>query len=53
MPETDATVFLADDDLGVREAVAGLVRSARLDVQVLADLVRMAERLGIRPGKDA
>src|SRR6266702_1587581 len=42
MPETDATVFLADDDLGVREAVAGLVRSARLDVQVLAILTRSA-----------
>ena len=34
MPEAEATVFVVDDDLGVREAVAGLVRSAGLDVQV-------------------
>jgi FixJ family two-component response regulator len=30
----DATVFVVDDDLGLREAVAGLVRSAGLDVQL-------------------
>jgi FixJ family two-component response regulator len=34
MPEPDATVFVVDDDLGLREAVAGLVRSAGLDVRV-------------------
>jgi FixJ family two-component response regulator len=34
MPQADATVFVVDDDPGVREAVAGLVRSAGLDVQV-------------------
>ncbi len=30
----DATVFVVDDDLGLREAVAGLIRSAGLDVQL-------------------
>lgn len=34
MPPSDATVFVVDDDPGVREAVAGLVRSAGLAVQV-------------------
>jgi FixJ family two-component response regulator len=34
MPEADATVFVVDDDLGLRQAVARLVRSAGLDVQV-------------------
>ena len=34
MPDGDATVFVVDDDPGVREAVSGLVRSAGLDVQV-------------------
>jgi FixJ family two-component response regulator len=34
MPDADATVFVVDDDAGVREAVAGLVRSAGLDAQV-------------------
>jgi FixJ family two-component response regulator len=34
MPDADATVFVVDDDPSVREAVAGLVRSAGLDVQV-------------------
>jgi FixJ family two-component response regulator len=36
MPEPDATVFVVDDDLGVREAVAGLVRSAGLAVQLFS-----------------
>ena len=36
MPEPDATVFVVDDDAGLREAVAGLVRSAGLNVQVFA-----------------
>jgi len=31
---TDATVFVVDDDLGLRQAVAGLIRSAGLDVQL-------------------
>ncbi len=30
----DATVFVVDDDLGLRQAVAGLIRSAGLDVQL-------------------
>ena len=34
MAEADATVFVVDDDPGVREAVAGLVRSAGLAAQV-------------------
>ncbi len=34
MPEAGATVFVVDDDLGLRQAVARLVRSAGLDVQV-------------------
>jgi FixJ family two-component response regulator len=34
MPEARATVFVVDDDAGLREAVASLVRSAGLDVQV-------------------
>src|SRR5512138_169579 len=33
MPEADAIVFVVDDDLRMREAVAGLVRSAGLAVQ--------------------
>jgi FixJ family two-component response regulator len=34
MADADAIVFVVDDDPGVREAVAGLVRSAGLGVQV-------------------
>ena len=36
MAGADAIVFVVDDDPGVREAVAGLVRSAGLGVQVFA-----------------
>jgi FixJ family two-component response regulator len=36
MAEPDATVFVVDDDLGVREAVGGLVRSAGLAVQLFS-----------------
>ena len=34
MLRPEATVFVVDDDLGLREAVAGLIRSAGLDVQL-------------------
>ena len=33
MPEPDAIVFVVDDDLSVREALEGLIRSARLKVE--------------------
>jgi FixJ family two-component response regulator len=36
MPEPDATVFVVDDDASVREALAGLIRSAGLKVQTFA-----------------
>jgi len=36
MPEPDATVFVIDDDESVRDAVAGLVRSAGLKVRTFA-----------------
>jgi FixJ family two-component response regulator len=36
MPELDATVFVVDDDASVREALAGLIRSAGLKVQTFA-----------------
>jgi FixJ family two-component response regulator len=36
MPEPDATVFVVDDDASIREALAGLVRSAGLKVETFA-----------------
>jgi FixJ family two-component response regulator len=36
MPESDAMVFVVDDDLSVREGVAALIRSAGLKVKAFA-----------------
>jgi FixJ family two-component response regulator len=36
MPEAEAIVFVVDDDVSVREALAALIRSARLKVETFA-----------------
>ena len=36
MPEPEAIVFVVDDDVSVREALEGLIRSARLKVETFA-----------------
>jgi FixJ family two-component response regulator len=36
LPEPDAIVFVVDDDVSVREALEGLIRSARLKVETFA-----------------
>ena len=36
MPEPDAIVFVVDDDVSVREALEGLIRSAGLRVETFA-----------------
>jgi FixJ family two-component response regulator len=36
MPEPDATVFVVDDDASIRQALAGLIRSAGLKVETFA-----------------
>ena len=49
MPETQAIVFVVDDDASVREALARLVRSAGLRVEAFAS----AEEFLTRPRADA
>ncbi len=44
MPDVGATVFVVDDDPGVREAVAALVRSAGLDAQAFASAQEFLSR---------
>ncbi len=36
MPQPDATVFVVDDDASIRQALAGLIRSAGLKVETFA-----------------
>src|SRR6516165_282093 len=48
MPEQDATVFVVDDDASVREAIAGLLRSAGLKAQVFGT----ADEFLARPPSD-
>lgn len=49
MPDSDATVFVVDDDPGVLQAVAGLVRSTGLNVQTF----RSAQEFLARAPNDA
>ena len=48
MPEPDAIVFVVDDDVSVREALEGLIRSARLKVETFAS----AQEFLARPRAD-
>lgn len=51
MPETDAIVFVVDDDVSVREALENLVRSAGLRVESFASAEEfMARRRGDESG---
>jgi FixJ family two-component response regulator len=48
MPESDAIVFVVDDDAAVREALGGLIRSAGLKVETFAS----AQEFLARPPAD-
>jgi FixJ family two-component response regulator len=48
LPEPDAIVFVVDDDVSVREALEGLIRSARLRVETFAS----AQEFLARPRAD-
>ena len=48
MPEPEATVFVVDDDDSVREALAGLIRSAGLKVEIFSS----AQEFLARPRAD-
>jgi FixJ family two-component response regulator len=48
VPEPDATVFVVDDDASVREALAGLIRSAKLKVETFSS----AQEFLARPPPD-
>ena len=49
MPEPDAIILVVDDDVSVREALAGLIRSAGLRVETFAS----AQEFLARPPADA
>ena len=49
MPEPDAIILVVDDDVSVREALAGLIRSAGLRVETFAS----AQEFLARPRPDA
>jgi FixJ family two-component response regulator len=48
MPEPDATVFVVDDDASIRQALAGLIRSAGLKVETFSS----AQEFLARPPAD-
>jgi FixJ family two-component response regulator len=48
MPEPDATVFVVDDDASIRQALASLIRSARLRVETFSS----AQEFLARPPAD-
>ena len=51
-PTQDALVFIVDDDAGVREALAWLLRSRRLPSESFTSADAFAAFLSARPGVD-